>query len=84
MRELGRRAGREPLLVVVTTRDTKPDFDADLSTLVADLERSPAVARLSLRGLDRNEVGDLVGATDEQAAAIVLADRWQPAARHAT
>ena len=72
VRELGRRAGREPLLILLTTRDTKPDFDADLSALVSDLERSPAVTRLTLQGLDRNEVGELVGATDEQAAAIVL------------
>ncbi len=39
------RAGRAPLLVVATARDTKPDLDADLATLLADLERSPRPSR---------------------------------------
>ena len=63
VRELVRRAGREPLLVVITTRDTKPDFDPDLAALVVDLERSPAVARVGLRGLQRDEVVQLVDVT---------------------
>ncbi|MET0459894.1 MAG: AAA family ATPase [Ilumatobacteraceae bacterium] len=71
VRELIRRAGREPLLVVVTTRDTKPDFDPDLAALVADLERSPAVVRVRLSGLQRDEVVRLVDVTEEQATAIV-------------
>ena len=39
LRHLARRAGREPLLVVATARDTKPDFDDELVALLADLER---------------------------------------------
>jgi DNA-binding CsgD family transcriptional regulator len=72
LRQLVRRAGREPLLIVVTTRDTKPDFAADVSTLVAELEQSPAVGRLTLRGLDDVEVGRLVNVTASEAAAIVV------------
>ncbi len=56
LRLLVRRAGRHPLLIVATTRDTAPDLDTDLSGLLADLERSPAVTRVALRGLDPDEV----------------------------
>ena len=70
LRHLARRAGRAPLLVVTTARDSKPDFDADLVALLADLERLPSVRRLSLSGLDRDEVGELVGSTADEAEAI--------------
>jgi DNA-binding CsgD family transcriptional regulator/predicted secreted protein len=68
LRLLARRANRAPLLVVVTTRASKPDLDADLAALIADLERSPVVRRIRLHGLDREEVGQLVGgATPDEA-----------------
>ena len=51
-----------PLLIVATARDTKPDLDADLAALLADLERAPPVTRIALHGLDRDEVAQLVGA----------------------
>ena len=70
LRHLARRAGRDPLLVVTTARDSKPDFDADLVALLADLERLPTVRRLSLSGLDPAEVGELVGSTPDEAKAI--------------
>ena len=70
LRHLARRAGRAPLLVVTTVRDSKPDFDADLVALLADLERLPSVRRLSLTGLGRDEVGELVGSTADDAEAI--------------
>ena len=71
VRHLVRTAGRARLLVVATTRDTAPDLDQDLATLLADLERSPAVTRLELRGLDRDEVATLVGVAADDADAIV-------------
>ena len=70
LRHLARRAGRDPLLVVTTARDSKPDFDADLVAMLADLERLPTVRRLSLSGLDPAEVGELVGSTPDEAKAI--------------
>ena len=42
LRHLVRAAGRDRLLVVATARDTATDLDEGLSTLLADLERSPA------------------------------------------
>ncbi|HEY3485084.1 MAG TPA: AAA family ATPase, partial [Ilumatobacteraceae bacterium] len=65
-RHLTRRAGHRPLLVVVTTRDTQPDMDVGLSSLIGDLERSPAVTCLTMSGLHREEIADLlqVGATE--------------------
>jgi class 3 adenylate cyclase len=71
VRQLVRTAGRARLLVVATTRDTAPDLDVDLATLLADLERSPAVTRLGLRGLDRDEVAALVGVVTDDADAII-------------
>jgi DNA-binding CsgD family transcriptional regulator len=71
LRQLARRAGREPMLIVATTRDTKPDLDDDVATLLADLVRSPYAVRLALPGLDRDEVGQLVGASSDEAEAMV-------------
>ena len=51
VRHFARRANRAPLLIVITTRDTKPDLDADLAALLADLERTPSVRSLPLLGL---------------------------------
>ena len=70
LRHLARRAGRDPLLVVTTTRDTKPDFDDELVALLADLERLPSVRRQSLTGLGSDEVGALVGSTSAEAEVI--------------
>ena len=71
MRHLVRRAGRHPVLVVVTARDTAPDLDADLGALLADLERSPAVTRVRLDGLDSGDVADMIGGSTVDAEAIV-------------
>jgi DNA-binding CsgD family transcriptional regulator len=71
LRHLARRANRAPLLIAVTARDTTPDLDPDLASLIADLERSPSVRRLPLRGLDRDELGQLLKtASPEEAEAI--------------
>jgi DNA-binding CsgD family transcriptional regulator len=70
LRLLTRRANRAPLLIVVTTRASRPDLDADLASLLADLGRSPVVRQLKLQGLDRDEVGQLVGATADEAESI--------------
>ena len=71
-------ANRAPLLIVLTTRDTKPDLDANLAALLADLERSPSVRRLPLLGLGPDEVGQLVGATGEEAEAISVETGGNP------
>ena len=47
LRHLVRWAGRVPLLIVATARDTRPDLDADLARLLADLERAPTVTRVA-------------------------------------
>ena len=78
VRHLARRANRAPLLIVVTTRNTKPDLDADLAALLADLERTPSVRRLLLYGLRPDEVGLLVGATGEEAEAISVETGGNP------
>src|SRR5262245_12852805 len=54
---LARSAGREPLLVVATSRDTPPDLTDDLSVFLADLVRCPSAHRVELGGLDEREVG---------------------------
>jgi class 3 adenylate cyclase/DNA-binding CsgD family transcriptional regulator len=68
---LARRAGRHPLLAAVTARDTAPDLDPHLSRLLADLERSPAVTRVQLHGLDRDEVAAVLGTASVDHEAIV-------------
>jgi class 3 adenylate cyclase/DNA-binding CsgD family transcriptional regulator len=73
VRHLTRRAGHQPLLLVVTTRDTQPDMDAGLGLLLGDLERSPAVTRLTMSGLHREEIVDLLQVDATEAEAI-LAD----------
>ena len=74
LRHLARRAGRAPMLVVATTRDSKPDLDADLATLLTELERSATVTRLALHGLDRDEVAELVGASRSAEADTIVAE----------
>ena len=71
LRHLVRVAGRDPLLVVATARDTAPDLDEGLNTLLGDLERSPAASRIRLPGLDRDEVADLAAVSQADAEAIV-------------
>jgi DNA-binding CsgD family transcriptional regulator len=78
VRHLARRANRAPLLIVITTRDTKPDLDADLEALLADLERTPSVRRVPLLGLRPDEVGQLVGATGEEAETISVETGGNP------
>jgi class 3 adenylate cyclase/DNA-binding CsgD family transcriptional regulator len=70
-RHLARRAGRQPILVVATTRDSAPDLDADLDGLIAELQRSPAVWRVSLTGLDREEVATLADVDAAEAESII-------------
>ena len=78
LRHLVRRAGRAPLLVVATTRDSRPDLDADLATLLGDLERSPAVRRVALHGLDRDEVAALTGTGPDDADVILAETHGNP------
>jgi DNA-binding SARP family transcriptional activator/tetratricopeptide (TPR) repeat protein/Mrp family chromosome partitioning ATPase len=67
---LARAAGRAPLLVVATSRDTSPDVSDVLTMLLGDLARQPNAERLSLRGLDNDGVRDLVAAADGDFAAV--------------
>jgi DNA-binding SARP family transcriptional activator len=78
LRHLVRRAGRAPLLIVATLRDSRPDLDADLATLLADLVRSPSVRRVALHGLDRDEVAELAGPGAADAALILAETRGNP------
>jgi DNA-binding CsgD family transcriptional regulator len=79
LRHFVRRASRAPLLIVATARDTRPDLDADLVTLLADLERAGSVTRIPLSGLDRDEVARLVGADRAgEADRIVAETRGNP------
>jgi DNA-binding CsgD family transcriptional regulator len=78
MRHLVRRAGHAPILVLVTTRDAKPDLDADLADMLADLERSPTVARVSLRGLERDDIAQLAGRAVDEADVILAETHGNP------
>ena len=78
LRVLARRPGRHPLLIVATSRDTAPDLSRDLSGLLADLERSPAVTRVALRGLDVDEVAALIAGSTHDAGAIVAETGGNP------
>jgi DNA-binding SARP family transcriptional activator len=78
LRHLVRKAGRHALLIVATTRDSAPDLDTDLAVLLADLERSPAVTRVRLRGLDPEDVAVLIGRSTVDAEAIVAETGGNP------
>ena len=64
IRHLTRRGGHAPLLVVVTTRDARPDLTEPVALLLADLGRLPMVETITLRGLSRPEVATLVAGLD--------------------
>jgi DNA-binding CsgD family transcriptional regulator/tetratricopeptide (TPR) repeat protein len=57
---LARRAAHAPLLIVLTTRDSQPDLNSDLSVLLGELAALPGVEELALRGLSQAEVGELL------------------------
>jgi len=78
LRHLVRRAGNQPLLVVVTSRDTPPDLTTPLTTLFADVERSPAVSRVRLGGLAQDEVAALLDLSSTEARAIVADTAGNP------
>jgi DNA-binding CsgD family transcriptional regulator len=78
LRDLTRRGGREPVLIVATTRDTAPDLDADLASLLAELERAPTVTRLQLGGLDRDEVAELASSQEDDVDRLVAETGGNP------
>ena len=78
LRHLVQRAGRQPLLVLATARDTAPDGDDDLVVLFADMARSPSVARLGIGGLDPGDVATLVAASTLDVAAVVAETGGNP------
>ena len=71
LRHVVRRAARQPLLVIATTRDTAPDIDSELNALLDELERSPTVTRVRLSGLGPDEVAELVAVATADLDAIV-------------
>jgi class 3 adenylate cyclase/DNA-binding CsgD family transcriptional regulator len=78
VRDLVRTAGRAPVLIVATTRDTAPDLDSDLAGRLADLERAPSVTRVELGGLDRDEVTELLAAEAGDVDVIVAETGGNP------
>lgn len=63
LRHLVRSAGRMPLMVVVTCRDTAPDLEPETRILLGDLDRMPGVHRVALSGLDPASVRELAEST---------------------
>ncbi|MGH9184924.1 MAG: BTAD domain-containing putative transcriptional regulator, partial [Acidimicrobiales bacterium] len=57
------RSGHGPVLVLATCRDVAPDITDDLTAFLADLQRHPNTQRISLTGLSRPDVADLVRAS---------------------
>ena len=78
LRHVMRRSRRAPLLIIATTRDSKPDLDAGLGALLAELDRSPAVRRVTLEGLDRDAVAQLVGDGSHDAREVLAETHGNP------
>ena len=78
LRDLLRRAGHDPVLVLATTRDTAPDVDADLSALLADLQRSPATTSVPLGGLEPHDVAALLQVSSADSRAIAAETGGNP------
>lgn len=66
VRHLARRSEHAPILVIVTTRDARPDLTDPVAVLLADLARMPVVETISLSGLSRPEVAALVAGLDSR------------------
>jgi hypothetical protein len=76
LRTLVRRSARLPVLVVVAYRDVDLDRRHPLADALAEWRRQSSVVRIALRGLDRDTVGELLGALvdrDDAPAALVSA-----------
>ena len=76
LRTLVRRSARLPVLVVVAYRDVDVDRGHPLADALAEWRRQSSVVRIALRGLDRDTVGELLGALvdrDDAPAALVSA-----------
>ena len=78
LRDLVRRAGRDPLVLLATTRDRAPDANAEVSALLADLQRSPATTLLALQGLDPVEVAALLRVSPTESEVIVAETGGNP------
>jgi DNA-binding CsgD family transcriptional regulator len=78
LRDLVRRAARQPVLVVATTRDTLPDLTTPVSRLLDGFERSPAVTRVPLGGLDPDDVAALLELSAADAASVVAVTGGNP------
>jgi DNA-binding CsgD family transcriptional regulator/tetratricopeptide (TPR) repeat protein len=60
VQHIARNGGHEPLMVVVTARNTPPDFDEELRNLVISLGRQPSVDCIGLDGLSGDEITEFV------------------------
>jgi DNA-binding SARP family transcriptional activator len=78
LRHVVRGGPRLPLLIVATVRDSRPELAPDVATLLAELERSPSVRRVALRGLDRDEVAQLTGRGAAEATAVLAETGGNP------
>lgn len=69
---LATAAGRAPMLVVLTTRDTAPDVREPLSVFLGEMDRLPNVERVALRGLDPGSVAQLIQSLGSDADPVTL------------
>jgi class 3 adenylate cyclase/DNA-binding CsgD family transcriptional regulator len=78
LRHLLRRSAHQRLLIVATTRDERPDLSEPLSQFLGELERLPAVTRLSLGGLDQRDIAALLQVSSPDAEAILAETGGNP------
>ncbi len=73
LRYVARAGGHSPLLIVLTSRDTRPELDDDLAVFLADLARCPAVTEVNLSGLDASDIGAMLEDVGRAADAELVA-----------
>jgi hypothetical protein len=71
IRQLLREATRQPLLSVLTYRDSEVDADHALARLLTELRRDLDVARVTLRGLEDDGIAELLSAHDDSTPELV-------------
>jgi tetratricopeptide (TPR) repeat protein len=74
LRFVAREPVPAPLLLVAAYRDVDPLPGDSLRAALAELAREPAVTRISLRGLDESDVGELVERAAVQLASPALTE----------
>jgi transcriptional regulator with XRE-family HTH domain len=74
---LSRRLAGRPLLVVCTYRDVEVDRAHPLAAALVELRRGPGVARIPVRGLDVNDVREMVASLIGEEVDIAFAEAVQ-------